>query len=53
MPIQELAGDRHLSTTMRYMHLSPAAKDSAIRLLDRPEPGVAFGNMLETGDPAI
>jgi site-specific recombinase XerD len=32
--IQELAGLRDLSTTQRYMHLSPAALDSAIRLLD-------------------
>lgn len=34
--IQELAGHADLATTMRYMHLSPAAKESAIRLL---EPG--------------
>ncbi len=34
--IQELAGHQDLSTTQRYMHLSPAAKDSAIRLLDEP-----------------
>jgi len=33
--IQELAGHRHLTTTMRYMHLSPSARDGAIRLLDR------------------
>jgi integrase len=33
--IQELAGHRHLSTTMRYMHLTPAARESAIQLLDR------------------
>ncbi len=36
--IQELAGHVHLSTTMRYMHLSPGHKEQAIRLLDqRPE----------------
>jgi hypothetical protein len=33
--IQELAGHVHLSTTMRYMHLSPGHKEQAIRLLDR------------------
>ena len=45
--IQELAGHQDLVTTQRYMHLSPAAIESAIRLLDRP-----FGNMLATGTPA-
>ncbi len=33
--IQELAGHQELTTTQRYMHLSPAHKDAAIRLLDR------------------
>jgi hypothetical protein len=32
--IQELAGHSELSMTQRYMHLSPAALDSAIQLLD-------------------
>jgi len=32
--IQELAGHGDLATTQRYMHLSPAALDGAIRLLD-------------------
>jgi integrase len=32
--IQELAGHSTLSMTARYMHLSPAAKDSAIALLN-------------------
>jgi site-specific recombinase XerD len=31
--IQELAGHQDLGTT-RYMHLSPAALDAAIRLLE-------------------
>jgi site-specific recombinase XerD len=34
--IQELAGHQDLATTQRYMHLSPAALDAAIRLLDGP-----------------
>ena len=34
MAIKELAGHRQLSTTMRYMHLSPAARESAIALLN-------------------
>jgi integrase len=34
--IQELAGHQELGTTQRHMHLSPAAIESAIRLLDGP-----------------
>lgn len=34
--IQELAGHQDLGTTQRYMHLSPAALDAAIRLLEDP-----------------
>jgi len=51
--IQELAGHQDLDTTQRYMHLSPAALDAAIRLLDGPaEAGhhdhhAARGEMLE------
>ena len=51
--IQDLAGHKHLSTTQRYMHLSPAALESAIRLLDRPKTGAGFGDMLETGEGVI
>ena len=32
--IQEVAGHQDLSATQRYMHLSPAALDAAIRLLE-------------------
>jgi integrase len=34
--IQELAGHQDLATTQRYLHLSPAAVEGAIRLLDLP-----------------
>jgi site-specific recombinase XerD len=34
--IQELAGHSELGMTQRYMHLSPAALDAAIQLLDTP-----------------
>jgi hypothetical protein len=36
--IQELAGHQDLSTTRRYMHLSPAVLDAAIRLLRTTPP---------------
>ena len=36
--IQELAGHQDLGTTQRYLHLSPAAVEGAIRLLDQPAP---------------
>jgi integrase-like protein len=46
--IQELAGHQDLTTTQRYMHLSPAAIENAIRLLDLPKSGRDRGEMLET-----
>ena len=48
--IQELAGHQDLSTTQRYMHLSPAAIEGAIRLLDQPIPRYGRGDILETGE---
>ena len=46
--IQELVGHQDLSMTQRYMHLSPAALDAAIRLLDDH----GRGDILETGSTA-
>lgn len=46
--IQELAGHQDLATTQRYMHLSPAAIEGAIRLLEQPQPLTRSGDMLET-----
>lgn len=46
--IQELAGHQDLSTTQRYMHLSPAAIEGAIRLLEQPNLQSGRGDILET-----
>ena len=34
------SGTEDLSTTQRYMHVSPAAVENAIRLLDSPAPSL-------------
>ncbi|PYR27079.1 MAG: site-specific integrase, partial [Acidobacteria bacterium] len=47
--IQELAGHQDLITTQRYMHLSPAAIEGAIRLLDSAGIPPNRGNMVATG----
>lgn len=49
--IQELAGHEQITTTQRYMHLSPAAKNEAISLLDRGEDIKAEG--IQDKDSAI
>jgi integrase len=50
--IQKLAGHQDLATTQRYMHLTPAAIDDAIRLLDQPAPHFGRGNRLATAGTA-
>jgi integrase len=47
--IQELAGHIHLSTTQRYMHLSPQAREGEIALVDERPTGDIFGEILEAG----
>jgi integrase len=47
--IQELAGHEDLSTTLRYMHLSPSAREGAIKLLNRRDDPSDFGDIVETG----
>jgi hypothetical protein len=40
MTIKELARHENLTTTMRYMHLSPGAKDEGIDMLARSREAV-------------
>ena len=47
--IQELAGHQNLTTTQRYMHLTPATLEATIRLLNQPLDVSIVGDMLETG----
>jgi integrase len=50
--IQELAGHTTLAMTARYMHLSPAAKDAAIRLLDQRPDGEGVEARMEAHSAA-
>ena len=43
--VQELAGHESLTTTLRYMHLWPSARDQAIALLDGRH---FYGNLTAT-----
>lgn len=49
LAIKELAGHTSLTTTMRYMHLSPAAKSAAIELLNR----AVSGEIMETAQGSM
>jgi site-specific recombinase XerD len=49
--IQELAGHADLTMTQRYMHLSPAALDAAISLLEQPSGVQSRGDIVETAAP--
>lgn len=51
--IQELAGHQDLVTTQRYMHLSSAAIEGAIRLLEQPSPRIGRGDMMETTEQGV
>jgi integrase len=51
--IQELAGHQDLGTTQGYMHLSPAAIEGAIRLLELPLVAPSRGNSGATGSTEI
>jgi integrase len=51
--IQRLAGHSSLVVTERYMHLSPAALESAIRLLEAPAPNYAGARSERSGGLAV
>jgi hypothetical protein len=49
--LQEFAGHADLTMTQRDMHLSPAAVDAAIGLLERPSGDQSYGDILATVVP--
>ncbi len=51
--IQELAGHQDLTTTQRYMHLSPAALEDAIRLLDGDSSATSVETSWRRREPAM
>ena len=48
LSIMKLAGHAHLSTTMRYMHLSQSSLSEAIQRLDAKENRPVSGDIMET-----
>lgn len=50
--IQDLAGHQDLTTTQRYMHLSPATLDTAIRLLDGEGHALRMETLWRRREPA-
>ena len=48
--IQELAGHADLQTTQHYMHLTPAALEGAISLLEQPTPIFSSPAITAVGD---
>lgn len=48
--IQELAGHASIMTTMRYMHLTESAAESAIKLLETP---AAVGHVAQAAGPQV
>jgi integrase len=50
--IQEVTGHQDLGTTQRYLHLTPAAVQGAIRLLDQPVPDFGWSRG-DCGETAI